>query len=64
MLDDMVFHQPNYQSYMSGADSDTEGESTTSSPVLARKHYEEEDLRYKLLNYYFLDIKYHSLFIH
>ena len=41
-MDDMVFHPPNYMSYLSGADSDTEGESTTSSPVLARKHYEEE----------------------
>ena len=43
MMDDMVFHPPNYVSYMSGADSDTEGESMTSSPVLARKHYEDED---------------------
>ena len=43
IIDDMVFHPPNYMSYMSGADSDTEGESTTSSPVLARKHLEDEE---------------------
>ena len=47
MLDDMVFHAPNYQSmYMPGLDSDTEGESTTSSPVLARKHYEDDTERF------------------
>ena len=47
MLDDMVFHAPNYQStYMAGLDSDTEGESTTSSPVLARKHYEDDIERF------------------
>ena len=43
MLEDLVFHPPNYTSYLSGADSDTEGESMTSSPVLAKKHYEEEE---------------------
>ncbi|XP_057316695.1 tight junction protein ZO-1-like isoform X2 [Hydractinia symbiolongicarpus] len=39
-LDDMVFHPINIDGI--GNDTDTEGESTTSSPVLARKHYEEE----------------------
>ena len=53
IIDDMVFHPPNYMSYMSGADSDTEGESTTSSPVLARKHLEDEE-RYALVLFVFL----------
>ena len=43
MLEDLVFHPPNYISYLSGADSDTEGESMTSSPILAKKHYEDEE---------------------
>ena len=51
MLDDMVFHQPNYISYTSGVDSDTEGESTTSSPVLARKHYDDDDDRFFIVIY-------------
>lgn len=51
-MDDMVFHPPNYMSYMSGADSDTEGESTTSSPVMARKHLEDEERYCDLILYY------------
>uniref|UniRef100_T2MDH6 Tight junction protein ZO-1 n=1 Tax=Hydra vulgaris TaxID=6087 RepID=T2MDH6_HYDVU len=43
MLDDMMFHQPNYISYTSGVDSDTEGESASSSPVFARKHYDDNE---------------------
>ena len=43
MLDEVVFHPPNYTSYMSGVDTDTDGESAPSSPVSHKKHYDHDN---------------------